>query len=1214
MFRTKSRWLGLIAGLLLLASCNTPEDPSAYNQGPGYAQVSLNLEKPQQRRLLQAQMMGKISTLPPDTQSSMIVAVPVSEPYQPNYINLVNVVDADILDLTTGQVSLLLPLDIPVQLYEYTFSVPMASTDEVLAETPLVIAAANLGQITVKAGTSLISLVSNLTPVTPPKSISVVSAVNGLAVGKGAQFAAIANYADGSSQDMTAAATWSTSNTAFGTVTNDANTSKGLVTGVTYGSLDVSASLLGITGAKNITIGTASVAAVVTDFDLLLKEGSYALENRKDPTNPTQLLYYLTRSNWAPTYSEDFWVISEFDRTPTYVGNPQTRLKLFGKVWLPDVFLPAYGTIDHATNLINLVDPFGYVSLDVAFDISNVVEPVPVDGEGNKTINVAMGPGAKVYYLSHYIDNGAQGTFTIERRETNYQTGTTFATLAEFLAYGSTNSFNCTKTNATGGQTCMSFDYTTGAVSGTLTEYDFDSSHRVLATRTAGTWAITQVNGVDILETAVTSTTNYNQGGGGGSKDIWAVYQGQVYRGRHEAGVQYGTSVEYNAAASVDIENYMYFATAGEFDNPNYSGSYGGIGGSTGYYTPEALTLNGTTQWGGTSGYQTLGIANTWTIAVWFKTEYRESQSPLLSIYESGSNANRIDLYLSAGVVNYLTADIYDSLVPTKLVSVAETWGVDNGARHLAMLTWDGSVLSLSVDNAYPYSTMGSAVLADGVRTIDLGTDALGNLFLGQVMSVAMWDTVLSTSEQAQYYLNHDQFKQDWTINSGVYAASANLVHYWQFDRDKTNLGWDYGQLGGTSSTAIDLLSGKNGFTSSGLSPFLWVYQANYTKAALTSPVGGETLHDGYPFTVSWDPNVLTGMVDVYLLTDDPSSLDTTQTDLDARASGVIWQWVGADSSYTGSYSFDPYAIGSPSGNAYRILAVDNLGNWTLSPGNFSINQGTVMADFTDFTFTGTLNSASGVTLDRIGLVGANQIKIAVPKGASVTALVPSFTITGASVSVGGVAQTSGFDSQDFTNPVTYAVASADGTVKNYTVTVVAQIPIPDTGQTTCWDQAGTVITCPAAEGALAQDGSYNTVNQPSYTDNGDGTVTDNVTGLTWQQCAYGKTGATCTGTAVTNINWTAADAYCTANTAALPGTGWRMPTRIEISGLVNTEITSGTGAINATFFPATVASYFWTATVDGLATTQVWMMNFNEGNTVSNLMGNTGPMTRCVR
>jgi uncharacterized repeat protein (TIGR01451 family) len=59
--------------------------------------------------------------------------------------------------------------------------------------------------------------------------------------------------------------------------------------------------------------------------------------------------------------------------------------------------------------------------------------------------------------------------------------------------------------------------------------------------------------------------------------------------------------------------------------------------------------------------------------------------------------------------------------------------------------------------------------------------------------------------------------------------------------------------------------------------------------------------------------------------------------------------------------------------------------------------------------------------------------------------------------------------------------------------------PVVDTGQDTCYGN-GPEMACPA-EGAIfyGQDAQY-TGNAPSYTDNGDGTVTDDVTGIMWQQ------------------------------------------------------------------------------------------------------------------
>lgn len=69
----------------------------------------------------------------------------------------------------------------------------------------------------------------------------------------------------------------------------------------------------------------------------------------------------------------------------------------------------------------------------------------------------------------------------------------------------------------------------------------------------------------------------------------------------------------------------------------------------------------------------------------------------------------------------------------------------------------------------------------------------------------------------------------------------------------------------------------------------------------------------------------------------------------------------------------------------------------------------------------------------------------------------------------------------------------------NQTTTTQGNYNIVDTGQNSCFDNTQT-ISCPEPdESFYGQDAQYYG-NQPSYQDNGDGTVTDLNTGLMWQQ------------------------------------------------------------------------------------------------------------------
>ena len=83
-----------------------------------------------------------------------------------------------------------------------------------------------------------------------------------------------------------------------------------------------------------------------------------------------------------------------------------------------------------------------------------------------------------------------------------------------------------------------------------------------------------------------------------------------------------------------------------------------------------------------------------------------------------------------------------------------------------------------------------------------------------------------------------------------------------------------------------------------------------------------------------------------------------------------------------------------------------------------------------------------------------------------------------------------------------------------------ADAPIVDTGQTRYFDDAAE-ITAPAAGAAFyGQDAAYTGL-QASYADNGDGTVTDDLTGVMWikdhdvgdgtiSDAATGNTGTDC--------------------------------------------------------------------------------------------------------
>jgi len=84
------------------------------------------------------------------------------------------------------------------------------------------------------------------------------------------------------------------------------------------------------------------------------------------------------------------------------------------------------------------------------------------------------------------------------------------------------------------------------------------------------------------------------------------------------------------------------------------------------------------------------------------------------------------------------------------------------------------------------------------------------------------------------------------------------------------------------------------------------------------------------------------------------------------------------------------------------------------------------------------------------GVVGTinqstKEVNVVMPHGTSVTALIDTFSTTGASIAVGTTNQVSGTTINNFTSPVTFVVTAVDGTTNSYTVIVAVTVAGPPT-------------------------------------------------------------------------------------------------------------------------------------------------------------------------
>ncbi len=93
------------------------------------------------------------------------------------------------------------------------------------------------------------------------QSIAVTPPAPSIAKGTTQQFVATGTFSNGSTQDLTNQATWSSSDPTIGLV-SDAAGSKGLGTGVAVGTATVSAALNGVTGSTSLTVTAATLRSI----------------------------------------------------------------------------------------------------------------------------------------------------------------------------------------------------------------------------------------------------------------------------------------------------------------------------------------------------------------------------------------------------------------------------------------------------------------------------------------------------------------------------------------------------------------------------------------------------------------------------------------------------------------------------------------------------------------------------------------------------------------------------------------------------------------------------------------------------------------------------------------------------------------------------------------------------------------------------------------
>lgn len=120
------------------------------------------------------------------------------------------------------------------------------------------------------------------------------------------------------------------------------------------------------------------------------------------------------------------------------------------------------------------------------------------------------------------------------------------------------------------------------------------------------------------------------------------------------------------------------------------------------------------------------------------------------------------------------------------------------------------------------------------------------------------------------------------------------------------------------------------------------------------------------------------------------------------------------------------------------------------------------------------------------------------------------------------------------------------------------------------------------------------------FSDHGDGTVTDKLTGLMWKQCMQGKIGVDCGNSdggqyAMRWPNALAQPQSINADGGFAGYTDWRLPNINELSTIV--ELQCRRPSINLNVFPNDFGNYVWSSSPSAKITHFSWAVYFRNGS-----------------
>jgi len=208
----------------------------------------------------------------------------------------------------------------------------------------------------------------------------------------------------------------------------------------------------------------------------------------------------------------------------------------------------------------------------------------------------------------------------------------------------------------------------------------------------------------------------------------------------------------------------------------------------------KAISLDWSTEWMANTTTNTIGIADTWTVNIWFNINSFTNANRLLYIH-AWTNVNSIQVLTNAADSSVRIVTLDPSSVKIKDYISSNT--LSTATNYMYTFTWDGTTLNIyqnaSLDGSPTKNDDAAWTMTDTARRIGVwATDSWSEPTDWEICRTDIWNVVLDSANITELYNSWNGYQRDNRNAVWNYDQQAALKHQWALGLNSSNIWADY--------------------------------------------------------------------------------------------------------------------------------------------------------------------------------------------------------------------------------------------------------------------------------------------------------------------------------------------------------------------------------------------------------------------------------------